>query len=143
MKRILLITFICCLSFTSNGQIITVNNAADPESSFTLEELVEDILISSECSTVDTFSSQVNGGARLITTKSYGYFKKPIGSSFPFDEGIILTTGQAFLAGNTSNPGRVDIVNNLPPSEVASISISTSYFYFLLYSQKLLKLVLS
>lgn len=113
MKRILLIVFAGCLPFISNGQIINVNNAADAESSFTLEKLIEDVLISSECSKVDTFTSQVSGTPTQTTTKSYGYFKRPSGSNFPFEEGIILTTGQAFPAGNTVNSTRIDHTNNL------------------------------
>ncbi len=101
MKNVLLIVFFICLSVASYGQIISVNNPADAESSFSLDKLVEDILISSECSTVDTFSSQVSGTPTQTSTKSYGYFKKPVGSSFPFDEGIIITSGRAFEAGNT------------------------------------------
>ncbi|WP_034042923.1 T9SS type B sorting domain-containing protein [Wocania ichthyoenteri] len=113
MKNFSLIAFIFCISVTGYGQIIKVNNAADAQSSFTIEKLVEDVLISSKCSTVDAFSSQVSGTPTQTTTKSYGYFKRPTGSTFPFGEGIILTTGQAFPAGNTINSARIDNVNSL------------------------------
>jgi gliding motility-associated-like protein len=103
MKNFLLITVFICLSMKSYGQIINVNNSVDAESNYSLEKLVTDILISSECSTVDTFSSQVSGNPTDINTKSYGFFSKPLGSSFPFDEGIILTNGRAFSAGNVTN----------------------------------------
>ncbi len=100
MKNVLLIILFICLSAKSYGQIISVNNPSDAESTFSLDKLVEDILISSECSTVDTFSSQVSGTPIQTGSKSYGYFKKPAGSSFPFDEGIIITSGRAYEAGN-------------------------------------------
>lgn len=100
MKNVLLFLFFICVSIKSYGQIITVNNSSDAESSFSIEKLVESILISSECSAVDTFSSQVSGTPTQTRTKSYGYFKKPTGSSFPFEEGIIITTGRAYEAGN-------------------------------------------
>ncbi len=113
MKKVLLIIFIVCLSAKSFGQIISINDPSDAESSYTPDKLVEEILISSDCSTVDTFSSQVFGAPNMTTVKSYGYFKKPAGSSFPFDEGIILTTGRAFPAGNTVNATLIDNNNNL------------------------------
>jgi len=113
MKRILIFIFTVSFFGVSYGQIISVNNGADAESSFTLEKLVEDVLISSECTTVDTFSSQVRGTPTQNTTKSYGYFKRPTGSSFPFEEGIILTNGQAFQAGNSVRQVRNDNNNGL------------------------------
>lgn len=103
-----------CLSVTSYGQIISVNNPADAESSYAPDKLVEDVLISSDCSTVDSFSFQVAGIPNQPITKSYGYFRRPLGSSFPFDEGIILTNGQAYPAGNTTRSIRIDNDNGLP-----------------------------
>ncbi len=108
MKRIVLIMFFIGLSIASYGQIISINDAVHPESSYGPEELIEKVLISSECTTVDSFSFQVSGNPTDTNTKSYGYFKKPTGSTFPFDEGIILTTGRAFPAGNTTNGTLVD-----------------------------------
>ena len=70
-----------------------------------LQELVENVLISGDCAQVNAFSEQSFGSPIDATTKSYGYFKTPTGSTFPFKEGIVLTTGHAFPAGNTLNPG--------------------------------------
>ncbi|WP_179367600.1 choice-of-anchor L domain-containing protein, partial [Winogradskyella forsetii] len=80
--------------------IVSVNNPAFPESSFSLEELVENVLVSGGCSGVDNFSVQVNGNPNQLGTKSYGYFTKGGAVGFPFEEGIILTTGVASEAGN-------------------------------------------
>ena len=66
-----------------NSQIININNAADTESTLSLEVLVKNVLISGDCAQVDMFSEQVSGGPTDTTTKSYGYFKKPFGSRFP------------------------------------------------------------
>ncbi|MBN4070074.1 T9SS type B sorting domain-containing protein [Olleya sp. AH-315-F22] len=95
---ILLFTF--CEGYS---QIITINDAADTESVFSLQELIENVLISGTCSQISNFSEQVSGLPNEPQTKSYGFFKKPTGSNFPFDEGIVLTTGRAFPAGNTVN----------------------------------------
>lgn len=108
MKRVLLLVFFMCLSVSHYGQIISINDASHPESSYGPEQLVEDVLISSKCTSVDAFSFQVSGNPTDTNTKSYGYFKKPAGSSFPFEEGMVLTTGQAFPAGNTTNATLID-----------------------------------
>ncbi len=102
MKTFLYTTlFIILNAFTGYSQIISINDEAFPESKQSLEQLVTDVLISSNCSTVDNFEPKVYGAADDFQTKSYGYFKRPVGSSFPFEEGVILTTGRAFPAGNT------------------------------------------
>ena len=100
MKYILFILFLSC--FSSYAQIISINDAADAESGFSLQQLVEEVLVSGDCAEVNNFSQQVSGNANQLLTKSYGYFKKPDGSDFPFDEGIIITSGQAHSAGNTT-----------------------------------------
>ncbi|RKE99114.1 choice-of-anchor L domain-containing protein, partial [Ichthyenterobacterium magnum] len=84
--------------------IVTINSSAYTESSFTPEELIENVLVSGGCSAVDNFSFQVNGTPTDLQTKSYGYFRKGGAVNFPFEEGIILTTGRAFGGGNTFGP---------------------------------------
>ncbi|MEO1033035.1 MAG: choice-of-anchor L domain-containing protein, partial [Bacteroidota bacterium] len=84
--------------------IVSVNNSAFPESSMSLPELIENVFVTGEgCSSVDTFSFQVNGSPDATGTKSYGYFTRGGAVNFPFEEGIILTTGVAFEAGNAVN----------------------------------------
>ncbi|MCO4821160.1 MAG: choice-of-anchor L domain-containing protein, partial [Flavobacteriaceae bacterium] len=100
IKNIYIIAFLIG-TLPSVAQIINVNNSADPESVFGPEALIENVLISSTCTTVSDFSYQVSGQPTDINVKSYGYFKAPVGSVFPFEEGIILTTGRAHQAGNT------------------------------------------
>ncbi len=103
MKKRLLFLFFAFLFFISQGQIININASADTQSSFNPQKLIEEVLITGECTTVNSFSFQVKGSPTETETKSYGYFKKPSGSTFPFDEGIVLTTGRAFPAGNTKS----------------------------------------
>lgn len=109
MKKINLyfLILISFYAYKSNGQIIQINDPNTTESGFSLQELVENVLIASDCATVDSFSEQVSGQPSDNETKSYGYFERPLGSNFPFEKGIILTTGRAFAAGNS--------VNNLIP----------------------------
>ncbi|MCF6278780.1 MAG: T9SS type B sorting domain-containing protein [Flavobacteriaceae bacterium] len=84
------------------AQIISINDAGNIESTQSLQQLVEEVLISGACSSVDTFSEQVSESPVDNETKSYGFFRRPAGSTFPFEEGIVLTTGRAFEAGNTT-----------------------------------------
>ncbi|RZJ71888.1 choice-of-anchor L domain-containing protein, partial [Flavobacterium sp.] len=62
---------------------------------YTIEELVTDILINSDCASVTniTYSTGTNFGS----TPGIGYFGQN-GSSFPFQEGLIMTTGHVLNA---------------------------------------------
>ena len=95
--------FYLAIAYHGYAQIININSSVDPESSFSLQKLVEDVLINSDCAVIDNFSERVFGQPTDIQTKSYGYFKRPSGSDFPFEDGVVLTTGQAFAAGNFRN----------------------------------------
>ena len=66
--------------------IVTINNAAFPESSMSLPELVENVLVSGGCSAVDNFSFQVSGQPGDLNTKSYGFFTKGGALNFPFED---------------------------------------------------------
>jgi hypothetical protein len=109
MKNLLIqLTLSFCVSSFGFAQIISINDSASPESSYGPEELIKKVMISSSCSSADTFSFLVKGAPSDLTTKSYGYFNKPAGSAFPFEEGVILTTGRAFPAGNATNENLID-----------------------------------
>ena len=82
------------------AQTIRVNDILDAESSFSPEELISDVLVEGNCANISNISSVVNGNPTDTTTKSYGYFKRLPGSTFPFEEGIILTTGNAYSTTN-------------------------------------------
>ena len=88
--------------------IVTVNNPAFSESTMSLPELIENVFVTGEgCSSVDNFSFQVSGLPNETSSKSYGYFTKGGAVNFPFEEGIILTTGVAAQAGNIIDPNLV------------------------------------
>ncbi|MBN8565447.1 MAG: fibronectin type III domain-containing protein, partial [Flavobacteriales bacterium] len=59
---------------------------------FTAQQLVEDILLNTTCASVSniTFSTGTNFGS----TNGIGYFTQN-GSSFPFEDGVVLSTGNA------------------------------------------------
>ncbi len=97
----------------SGNSLITVNNPAFAESFFRPDELIEEVLVTGGCSEVENFSFQASGNPDQLSTKSYGYFTRGGATDFPFDEGIILSSGRAADAGN--NPqGLISTDNGLP-----------------------------
>ena len=60
---------------------------------FTLQELVEDVLISGTCANVTNITSPLNAQAAGATFNSYGYFNKSC-STFPFEEGLIIVSSK-------------------------------------------------
>ncbi|CAL2093853.1 choice-of-anchor L domain-containing protein [Tenacibaculum sp. 190524A05c] len=112
------ITLLVVLLFSLVGlnAQVDVNNTAEPESNFTPEQLISDVLITGACNTVSNVTSAVSGTPTDQPTKNYGFFKRQAGSSFPFEEGIVLTSGianriQAGASGgalSTSTTGNTD-----------------------------------
>lgn len=91
----LFIGLICSISF---AQQVTVDNSVSPQ------DLIQNTLIQG-CVEVSNISSPSNGTS--IGIGSFGYFERAT-SSFPFENGIVLTTGNATSAGNGQNN---DILN--------------------------------
>ncbi|WP_339625079.1 choice-of-anchor L domain-containing protein [uncultured Winogradskyella sp.] len=85
--------FLCFIFSFSFAQQITINNNVSSES------LIEDTLIQG-CVEVSNISSPINGNS--IGLGSFGYFERGT-SSFPFENGIVLTTGNANSGGNSAN----------------------------------------
>ncbi|NNK83836.1 MAG: T9SS type B sorting domain-containing protein [Flavobacteriaceae bacterium] len=85
-------TFILLFQISS-AQIITVND------SFTPQQLVENNFVEG-CVEVSNISSSINGSVNGIG--SYAYFERAL-SNFPFENGIVLTTGNATSGGNAIN----------------------------------------
>jgi gliding motility-associated-like protein len=83
---------------------------------YTNPQLVEEVLLNSTCATVSNVTSST--GSNFGSTNGIGYFNQN-GSSFPFEEGVVLTTGNALSApgpnttilsdGNQAWTGDVDL----------------------------------
>jgi len=83
-----LLTFFCVLIFKiAAGQNIQVDSQT-----FTPQQLIENILINSNC-IQNVNVTTVVGGNFSGTDQSYGYFNAN-GSTFPFQSGIVLSTGE-------------------------------------------------
>lgn len=97
-----LLLCLCLICSFSNAQQITVDNSVSPEN------LIENNLIQG-CVEVSNISSPSNGsGAGL---GSFGYFERAA-SNFPFENGIVLSTGNANSAGNTENTATLNEGNS-------------------------------
>ncbi|WP_299129009.1 choice-of-anchor L domain-containing protein [uncultured Winogradskyella sp.] len=92
ISRCLIVTLCLVCSYISAQQIV-VNNTLSPQN------LIEDTLIQG-CVEVSNVSSPVNGNT--VGLGSFGYFERGT-SNFPFENGLVLTTGNANSAGNGSN----------------------------------------
>ncbi len=95
MRKLLLLyaIFFLGLGQIAIAQQITVDNT------LTAEDLILENLIEG-CVEVSNVTSSINGSVNGLN--SFGYFEKA-DSSFPFQDGILLTTGESFSAGNTLN----------------------------------------
>lgn len=86
------------------GAFIDVNAPGYPASTYTITQLVKDVLISSgtnSCITPSVSNVVVNPGlAASDPNRAWGYFHKAT-TAFPFKDGIILMTGKASEAGNS------------------------------------------
>ncbi len=85
-KTIYFIIFLLS-AFYSNAQYISVDE------NYTVDDLVKNVLFSNSCSSSSVTNISVSGGNFGTSEMSWGYFNAN-GSSFPFQDGIILSTGK-------------------------------------------------
>src|SRR5690606_18373255 len=81
-----------------------------PESNFTPTQLVTDVLIGSStvCGTPNVSNVSISPNQPVSdNNRFWGYFNKGT-SNFPFDAGIVLTTGYARKAGNVAESSMND-----------------------------------
>jgi gliding motility-associated-like protein len=91
--KLSLITLFLAFLGISYGQQVVIDNSISAQS------LIENNLIQG-CIEVSNISSPVNGSTVGLT--SFGYFQRGA-SNFPFEDGIVLTTGDVLSAGNGIN----------------------------------------
>ncbi|MNU19316.1 hypothetical protein D3C71_75410 [compost metagenome] len=89
------------------GAFIDVNTANYAESSYSITQLVKDVLIAggSTCSTANVSNVVVSPNLAVgDQTRSWGFFNKGT-TNFPFEKGIVLSTGYAKNSGNVYQVG--------------------------------------
>jgi len=99
----LLVVFFTAFVQVSYAQQISVNDNVP------LNELIETHLVQG-CVEVSNIQSVINGSVNQLA--SYGYFERD-NSNFPFENGIMLSTGDASSAGNVLN---ANLLNEGDPS---------------------------
>lgn len=80
------------ISFFTSLTVFAQNITVDTQT-YTAQELIEAILIDSNCIT-NVVVTNVIGGNFNNTNQSYGYFEAT-GTGFPFQKGLVLSTGKA------------------------------------------------
>lgn len=90
------------------GAFIDINAAGYPESNYTPTQLVTDVLISSgasSCFVPNVSNVQVSPNLPASSAnRSWGYFNKAT-TNFPFENGIVISTGYAHKGGNSVQNG--------------------------------------
>ncbi|WP_294309351.1 choice-of-anchor L domain-containing protein [uncultured Chryseobacterium sp.] len=113
------------------GAFIDVNAPTYPASAYTPLQLVKDVLISSgtnSCVTPNVSNVQVSPNLTAAdANRSWGYFNRGT-TSFPFKDGIVLSTGYAQKAGNAyiSTTLGDDLPTGSDPDLVAATSPSVT-----------------
>jgi len=102
-QKILFFAIICCNTNFVSAQNIVVDDTK------TAQQLVENVLVNSSCATVSNFSA--TGDTFPVGQNSYGYFSNA-GGSFPFKEGVILSTSFAQKAKGPYDDNRTNITGN-------------------------------
>ncbi|NRD18998.1 PKD domain-containing protein, partial [Winogradskyella eckloniae] len=87
-----------CSDTTSMLVFVLGPNVVVDQDTFTIEELVEDILIDSPCAAVSNIISSTGTTYSNTEPNGIGYFYSN-GVDFPFEDGILLTSGDAGEAG--------------------------------------------
>ncbi|GAA4306462.1 T9SS type B sorting domain-containing protein [Aestuariibaculum suncheonense] len=104
MKHLVFLSFlfISSLAFSQNVQV--------DSQTYTAQQLIEDILIGSNCIS-NVVVTNVRGGNFNGTDQSYGYFDAS-GSTFPFQSGVVLSTGKlSNVPGPNSSLSDDDAIN--------------------------------
>jgi hypothetical protein len=106
------------------GAFIDVNAPGYPESSFTIDKLVKDVLISSgtnTCITPNVTNVKITPNHAVgDANRAWGYFHKGT-TNFPFKDGIVLSTGYARKAGNSFEASNSDTNGGGTDSDLAQV----------------------
>jgi gliding motility-associated-like protein len=134
MRKLFALLVLICFPNLTFSQYIEVQD------NFTAQQLVEDVLINSPCANVSNFSA--SGWDQF---PSYGYFSAGT-STFPFEDGVLLTTGRAISAigpnnsllseGTTSWLGDIDLEQAIGESN--TINATVLEFDFLPIANKII-----
>ena len=125
-----------CFGSTTIEVLVIGNYLTVDQTQFTVQELVKNVLIGNECSSISNVISST--GSDFGDANGIGYFVYE-GSNFPFSEGLLITTGNAESAegpeegtlsdGSQSWPGDIDLETVIPDLDPGSTN-NASFIQF-------------
>ena len=86
-----------CSNTASVEVVILGNNLVVDQDQFTVEELVQNVLIGNDCSSISNISFSTGTTFSPTEPNGIGYFVYE-GNDFPFNEGLLISTGDAATA---------------------------------------------
>ncbi|MCI4442691.1 MAG: T9SS type B sorting domain-containing protein [Lentimicrobium sp.] len=104
-QTILFFVFICCNTLSVSAQNITVDD------SYSAQQLVENVLVNSSCANVLNAVATGDTAVPVGQNNSYGFFTNA-GGSFPFTDGVLLSTSYAQKAIGPFNDIPTNIIGN-------------------------------
>ncbi|NNK87257.1 MAG: T9SS type B sorting domain-containing protein [Flavobacteriaceae bacterium] len=144
-KELLLLSLLGCISIGFSQNVVV------DETTYTVEELVTDILIDSPCANVSNITWST--GTDFGSVNGIAFFEEPLGA-FPFDQGLVMSAGGVTLANGPNTafnqslgnawPGDADLsvlagaaTNNASIIEFDFVPIATEIsFRFLMASEE-------
>ena len=144
-KVLLLLSLLICVSFGFSQNVVV------DETTYTVEQLVTDVLIDSPCANVSNITWST--GTDFGSVNGIAFFEEPLGA-FPFDQGLVMSAGSVTLANGPNNafnqslgtawPGDADLsalagaaTNNASIIEFDFVPIATEIsFRFLMASEE-------
>lgn len=119
-------------SAAKSGAYIDINVPPYPESNFTPTQLVTDVLVGSSptCGTPQISNVTISPNQPVTNQdRFWGYFNKAT-TQFPFDEGIILSTGYARRGGNQAEANVLgDVTGTASDADLVAAINATQTLY--------------
>ncbi|GGE41477.1 choice-of-anchor L domain-containing protein [Psychroflexus planctonicus] len=113
----------------SFAQQITINPAPAPTDGYTVDYLINEILIEGDCAQVDNIASPMNSSVGGENYESFGYFEAD-GAPFPFENGIVLASNDVSEIpsniGAGSWPGDDDLLALTPDPDFGTPEINNA-----------------
>lgn len=119
LKLPLAVLFFCTIHSLFSQKIMVDN-------SLSAQDLIENHLVEG-CVEIENVVSTINGSVNGFS--SFGYFERDL-SNFPFEDGIMLTTGNAASGGNTTNDNILndgELTWGTDPDLEAALGISNTH----------------
>ncbi|MBC3846151.1 choice-of-anchor L domain-containing protein, partial [Winogradskyella echinorum] len=106
-----------CSGSTTITVFVLGDDVVIDQGTFTPEQLIEDVLVNSPCASVSNIIASTGTNFSASEPNGIGYFSSN-GQSFPFEDGLLLTTGDASEARGPNNNGILGDGSNTWPGDL-------------------------